>query len=50
MQYQTAFQIFPLLDERANVRAAVRETIVMDIGHYDLHTRSNGVEREIHNL
>jgi hypothetical protein len=27
-----------------------QETIMMDIGHHDLHTRSNGVKREIYNL
>jgi len=27
-----------------------QETIMMDIGHHDLHTRPNGVKREIYNL
>lgn len=35
---------------KPNVGAVARETIMMDIGHHDLHTRSNGVKREIHNL
>jgi hypothetical protein len=41
---------FLYLDEFANVGAAVCETIMMHIGHHDLHTRSNGVQREIYNL